>query len=80
MKPVRRIVTGHRDGKAVVLFDSAAPNQTAICAGTRESRRAVTPIASDDTPRSTPITIMSVVCANWRTISAPSERKIAPTQ
>ena len=27
MKPVRRIVTGHRDGKAVVLFDSAAPNQ-----------------------------------------------------
>jgi hypothetical protein len=28
MKPVRRVVTGHRDGKAVVLFDSAAPNQT----------------------------------------------------
>jgi mannose-6-phosphate isomerase-like protein (cupin superfamily) len=27
MKPVRRIVTGHRAGKAVVLFDSAAPNQ-----------------------------------------------------
>lgn len=27
MKPVRRVVTGHRDGKAVVLFDSAAPNQ-----------------------------------------------------
>src|SRR5258706_4047870 len=27
MKPVRRMVTGHRDGKAVVLFDSAAPNQ-----------------------------------------------------
>ena len=27
MKPVRRIVTGHRDGRAVVLFDSAAPNQ-----------------------------------------------------
>ena len=27
MKPVRRIVTGHRDGKAVVLFDSPAPNQ-----------------------------------------------------
>ena len=27
MKPVRRIVTGHRDGKAVVLFDSSAPNQ-----------------------------------------------------
>jgi mannose-6-phosphate isomerase-like protein (cupin superfamily) len=27
MKPLRRIVTGHRDGKAVVLFDSAAPNQ-----------------------------------------------------
>lgn len=27
MKPVRRIVTGHRDGKAVVLFDGAAPNQ-----------------------------------------------------
>jgi len=26
MKPVRRVVTGHRDGKAVVLFDSAAPN------------------------------------------------------
>jgi mannose-6-phosphate isomerase-like protein (cupin superfamily) len=27
MKPVRRIVTGHRDGKAVVIYDSAAPNQ-----------------------------------------------------
>src|SRR5436190_24181780 len=27
MKPVRRVVTGHREGKAVVLFDSAAPNQ-----------------------------------------------------
>jgi mannose-6-phosphate isomerase-like protein (cupin superfamily) len=27
MKPVRRVVTGHRDGKAGVLFDSAAPNQ-----------------------------------------------------
>jgi len=27
MKPVRRIVTGHRDGKAVVMYDSAAPNQ-----------------------------------------------------
>src|SRR5438105_2142577 len=27
MKPVRRVVTGHRDGKATVLFDSAAPNQ-----------------------------------------------------
>jgi len=27
MKPVRRVVTGHRDGKAVVLFDNAAPNQ-----------------------------------------------------
>src|SRR2546423_15717527 len=27
MKPVRRVVTGHRDGKAMVLFDSAAPNQ-----------------------------------------------------
>jgi mannose-6-phosphate isomerase-like protein (cupin superfamily) len=27
VKPVRRIVTGHRQGKAVVLFDSAAPNQ-----------------------------------------------------
>ncbi len=27
MKPVRRVVTGHRDGRAVVLFDSAAPNQ-----------------------------------------------------
>ena len=27
MKPVRRIVTGHRDGKAVLLFDGAAPNQ-----------------------------------------------------
>jgi len=27
MKPVRRVVTGHRDGKAVVLYDSAAPNQ-----------------------------------------------------
>jgi len=27
MKPVRRIVTGHRDGKAVVIYDGAAPNQ-----------------------------------------------------
>ena len=27
MKPVRRVVTGHRADKAVVLFDSAAPNQ-----------------------------------------------------
>ena len=27
MKPVRRVVTGHRDGKAVVLFEGAAPNQ-----------------------------------------------------
>lgn len=27
MKPVRRVVTGHRDGKAVVLYDGAAPNQ-----------------------------------------------------
>jgi mannose-6-phosphate isomerase-like protein (cupin superfamily) len=27
MKPVRRIVTGHRQGRAVVLYDSAAPNQ-----------------------------------------------------
>src|SRR5437764_2640206 len=27
MKPVRRVVTGHRDGIAVVLYDSAAPNQ-----------------------------------------------------
>jgi len=27
MKPVRRIVTGHRDGKSVVLFDGAALNQ-----------------------------------------------------
>ena len=27
MKAVRRVVTGHRGGKAVVLFDSAAPNQ-----------------------------------------------------
>jgi len=27
MKPVRRVVTGHRGEKAVVLFDSAAPNQ-----------------------------------------------------
>ena len=27
MKPVRRVVTGHREGKAVVLFDSAAPNR-----------------------------------------------------
>ena len=27
MKPVRRVVTGHRDGKAVVVYDSAAPNQ-----------------------------------------------------
>jgi mannose-6-phosphate isomerase-like protein (cupin superfamily) len=27
MKPVRRIVTGHRKGKAVVIHDSAAPNQ-----------------------------------------------------
>lgn len=27
MKRVRRVVTGNRDGKAVVLFDGAAPNQ-----------------------------------------------------
>src|SRR5438067_9369295 len=27
MKPVRRVVTGHRGDKAIVLFDSAAPNQ-----------------------------------------------------
>ena len=27
MKAVRRVVTGHREGKAVVLYDSAAPNQ-----------------------------------------------------
>ena len=27
MKPVRRVVTGHRGGKAVVIHDSAAPNQ-----------------------------------------------------
>jgi quercetin dioxygenase-like cupin family protein len=27
MKPIRRVVTGHREGQAVVLFDSAAPNQ-----------------------------------------------------
>jgi naringenin degradation protein FdeH len=27
MKPVRRVVTGHRGDKAVVLFDGAAPNQ-----------------------------------------------------
>ena len=27
MKPVRRVVTGHRDGKAVVVFDGPAPNQ-----------------------------------------------------
>jgi mannose-6-phosphate isomerase-like protein (cupin superfamily) len=27
MKPVRRVVTGHRDGKAVVLYDGPAPNQ-----------------------------------------------------
>ena len=27
MKPVRRVVTGHRGTKSVVLFDSAAPNQ-----------------------------------------------------
>jgi len=27
MKPVRRVITGHRDGRAVVLFDGAAPNQ-----------------------------------------------------
>jgi mannose-6-phosphate isomerase-like protein (cupin superfamily) len=27
MKPVRRIVTGHRQGRAVVLYDSSAPNQ-----------------------------------------------------
>lgn len=26
MKPVRRVVTGHRGGKGVVLFDGAAPN------------------------------------------------------
>jgi len=27
MKPLRRVVTGHRGDKSVVLFDSAAPNQ-----------------------------------------------------
>ena len=27
MKPVRRVVTGHRDGRAVVIHDGAAPNQ-----------------------------------------------------
>src|SRR5258708_25599703 len=27
MKSVRRVVTGHRGDKSVVLFDSAAPNQ-----------------------------------------------------
>ena len=27
MKPVRRVVTGHRDGKSVLLLDGAAPNQ-----------------------------------------------------
>jgi mannose-6-phosphate isomerase-like protein (cupin superfamily) len=27
MKPVRRVVTGHRGDKSAVLFDSAAPNQ-----------------------------------------------------
>ena len=27
MKPVRRVVTGQRDGKAIVIYDSAAPNQ-----------------------------------------------------
>ena len=27
MKPVRRVVTGHRGGKAVVVFDGPAPNQ-----------------------------------------------------
>jgi mannose-6-phosphate isomerase-like protein (cupin superfamily) len=27
MKPVRRIVTGHREGKAVAIFDGPAPNQ-----------------------------------------------------
>jgi mannose-6-phosphate isomerase-like protein (cupin superfamily) len=27
VKGVRRVVTGHRGGKAVLLFDSAAPNQ-----------------------------------------------------
>jgi len=27
MRPVRRVVTGHREGKAVVLLDSSAPNQ-----------------------------------------------------
>jgi mannose-6-phosphate isomerase-like protein (cupin superfamily) len=27
VKPVRRIVTGHCDGRAVVLYDGAAPNQ-----------------------------------------------------
>ena len=57
-----------------------APTHTAMCAGTRASSSAVTPIASDDTPSSAPTTIMSLVCANWRTIRAPSDRKIAPTQ
>jgi mannose-6-phosphate isomerase-like protein (cupin superfamily) len=27
MKPVRRIVTGHKDGQSIVLFDGPAPNQ-----------------------------------------------------
>ena len=27
MKPVRRVVTGHRADKSIVLFDGAAPNQ-----------------------------------------------------
>lgn len=27
MKPVRRIVTGHKEGRSVVLFDGRAPNQ-----------------------------------------------------
>jgi len=26
MKPVRRVVTGHRAGKAVIVYDGAAPN------------------------------------------------------
>ena len=47
MKAVRRVVTGHRDGKAVVIFDGAAPNQKL-----REASGLVSTLvwATDETP------------------------------
>ena len=49
MKPVRRVVTGQRDGKAVVLFDGAAPNQKL-----RQASGLVSTLvwATDETPAS----------------------------